>query len=105
MRFPTLAGFVLAGLACQHVGQAAAPPAAAEKPLGAAVGPDDPVITLDGFCADSTPQGGACRTVITRAQFDRLVDALQPGMPLPLRLAVANAYARNLKMSAAAEPR
>jgi hypothetical protein len=105
MRFPTLAGFVLAGLACQHVGQAAAPAAAAEKPLGAAVGPDDPVITLDGFCADSTPQGGACRTVITRAQFDRLVDALQPGMPLPLRLKVANAYARNLRMSVAAQER
>ena len=69
------------------------------------MGPDDPVITLDGFCADPTRPGGACRTVITRAQFDRLVDALQPGMPLPLRLKVANAYARNLKMSAAAQER
>jgi hypothetical protein len=43
--------------------------------------------------------------VITRAQFEKLADALQPGMPLPLRLTVANAYARNLKMSAAAEKR
>src|SRR5271154_2693401 len=110
MRFPTLAGFALAGLVCQQVGQAAALPAAAplaapgETP-GAAVGPDDPVITLDGFCADSTPQGGPCTTVITRAQFDRLVDVLQPGMPLPLRLKVANAYARNLRMSVAARER
>jgi PPIC-type PPIASE domain len=102
---PALARFLLAGLLCQQVGQAATPPAVADKTLGAEVGPDEPVITLDGFCSDSAPQGGACRTVITRAQFDRLVDALQPGMPLPLRLKVANAYARNLRMSAAAQER
>ncbi len=29
------------------------------------VGPDDPVITLKGFCADATLQGDACKTVIT----------------------------------------
>jgi PPIC-type PPIASE domain len=96
MCHPALALFLLAGLLCQQVGQAAAPPDA---------GPDEPVITLEGFCADSTPRVGACRTVITRAQFDRLVDALQPGMPLPLRLKVANAYARNLRMSLAAQER
>jgi hypothetical protein len=101
--------FLLAGLLCQQVGQAATTPAAAGKTLGAevgaAAGPDDPVITLDGFCADSASHGGACQTVITRAQFDKLVDALQPGMPLPLRLKVATAYARNLRMSAAAQER
>jgi PPIC-type PPIASE domain len=105
MRFPSLAGFLLAGLVCHQVGQAATPSAAAEKAPGAEVGADDPVITLDGFCADSTRQGGACSTAITRAQFDRLVEALQPGMSLPLRLKVANAYARNLRMSAAAQER
>ena len=105
MRFPSLAGFLLAGLACQQVGQAARLPTAAEKTPDAEVGPDDPVITLDGFCTDSTRQVGACSTVITRAQFDRLADALLPGMPLPLRLKVANAYARNLRMSAAAQER
>jgi hypothetical protein len=100
-----LARFLLAGLLCQQVGEAATPAPAAEQTLGAEVGPSDPVITLDGFCAHSTPRGGACRTVITRAQFDRLVEALQPGMPLPLRLKVATAYARNLRMSAAAQER
>jgi hypothetical protein len=102
---PGVARFLLAGLLCQQVGQAATSAAAPVKTGAAEVGPDDPVITLDGFCAHSTSQGGACRTVITRAQFDRLVDALQPGMPLPLRLKVANAYARNLRMSAAAQER
>jgi hypothetical protein len=102
---PDLAYFLLAGLLCQQVGQAAPPAAAAEKTRGAEVAPGDPVITMDGFCAHATPRGGACRTVITRAQFDRLVEALQPGMPLPLRLKVATAYARNLRMSAAAQER
>jgi PPIC-type PPIASE domain len=109
MRLPGLAWFLLAGLLCRQAAQAATPPtaaaSAADADVSPDVGPDDPVITLDGFCADSTAQGDACRTLITRAQFDRLVEALQPGMPLPLRLKVANAYARNLRMSAAAKER
>ena len=105
MRLSRPAAFLLAGLVCQQAGQAAASPSAAAKLPGAEVAPDDPVITLDGLCSESTSQGGACSTVITRAQFDRLVDALQPGMPLPLRLKVANTYARNLRMSAAAQER
>jgi PPIC-type PPIASE domain len=103
-RVGRLSGALAFGMACQQSAQPATPPAAAAA-TEAIVAPGDPVITLEGFCADSGGQGGACRTVITRAQFDKLVEALQPGMPLPLRLAVANAYARNLKMSAAAEQR
>ena len=69
------------------------------------VGPDDPVITINGFCADPAIQVNACKTVITRAQFEKLTEALQPGMPLALRLKVANAYARNMRMAAVAEKR
>ncbi len=69
------------------------------------VEPDDPVITLNGFCADLDREGDSCKTTITRAQFEKLTHALQPGMSLPLRLKVANAYARNLRMSATAEKR
>jgi hypothetical protein len=105
MRLPGLARFLLAGLLCQQAAQAAMPPTAAANTAEDEVGPEDPVITLDGFCAESTPRAGACRTVITRAQFDGLVEALQPGMPLALRLKVANAYARNLRMAAAAQER
>ena len=72
------------------------------QPIG---GPDDPVITINGFCRDPLAQKSACKTVISRAQFDKLADALQPGMPLPLRLKVANAYARNMRMASAAEAR
>ncbi len=76
---------------------------ATDKPSEVQVGPDEPVITLDGFCADSLPHDRPCKTVITRAQFEKLTEALQPGMPLELRLKVANAYARMMKMAAAAE--
>ena len=69
------------------------------------VAPDDPVITVNGFCADPAPAGNACKTVITRAQFEKLTEALQPGLSLPLRLKVANAYARMMRMAAAAEKR
>jgi PPIC-type PPIASE domain len=69
------------------------------------VGPDDTVITIKGFCIDTTLQGDACKTLITRAQFEKLAEALQPGMSPAIRRQLATAYARVLKMSAAAEKR
>jgi parvulin-like peptidyl-prolyl isomerase len=104
---------LLASLAWGQVAQPALPPnantpkniPATDKPSEVQVGPDEPVITLDGFCAESSPHDRPCKTVITRAQFEKLTDALQPGMSLELRLKVANAYARMIKMAAAAEKR
>jgi hypothetical protein len=69
------------------------------------VGLGDPVVTLQGFCPDASASGESCTTVITRAQFEKLTTALEPGMPASLRLVVANALARNLRMAAAAEKR
>jgi PPIC-type PPIASE domain len=104
MRFQCLVYVLLAGLT---YGQAAPPisPPAADNAPEVKVGPDDPVITINGFCADPAQRGSACKTVITRAQFEKLTEALQPGMSLSLKLNVANAYARNLRMAAAAEKR
>jgi hypothetical protein len=68
-------------------------------------GPEDPVITVNGFCAGGGRQGDACQTIVTRAQFEQLTEALQPGMPPELRLKVANAYAQMMRMAAAAEQR
>ncbi|MGC2169789.1 MAG: hypothetical protein WA623_00220, partial [Candidatus Sulfotelmatobacter sp.] len=104
MRLQCLVYLLLASLAC---GQAAQPatPSTADNASEVKVGPDDPVITVNDFCADAAQHGDACKTVITRAQFEKLTEALQPGMSLALRLRVANAYARNLRMSAAAEKR
>jgi len=69
------------------------------------VEPDDPVITINNFCADPAQEADSCKTVITRAQFEKLAEALQRGMSLSLRLNVANTYARNLRMATAAEKR
>jgi hypothetical protein len=67
------------------------------------VGPNDTVITIKGFCPGSSEQGDACKTVITRAQFDKLADALQPNMSPAIRRQLATRYAWALKMSADAE--
>lgn len=80
-------------------------PAAADKAPEVKVGPDDTVITLKGFCADATQQGDACKTTISRAQFEKLADALQPNMSPAIRRQLATAYSRMLRMSTAAEKR
>lgn len=77
------------------------PPASAAN-----VSPDAAVITVNGLCekkesskssrvgkADSSPE---CKTVITRAQFEKLVDALNPQMSGPVRKQLAEAYPRLL---------
>jgi hypothetical protein len=71
----------------------------------AAVGPGDAVITVHGFCADEPVSSGPCDTVVTRAQFDKLAEALLPNMPQTLRLKVAGSYARMMRMAAAAQKR
>ena len=116
MRFQYLACLMLAGLAYGQTAPPATPPAAGAKaePSASAMpdkapeikaGPGDPVITLKGLCADSTQQGDACKTVITRAQFEKIADALQPGMPPAMRRQLATRYGWALKMSVAAEKR
>ncbi len=77
----------------------------AEKKESAEVAPDAPVITIDGLCAKPAATAAACKTVVTRAQFDKLADALDPKMPAPRRRQLANAYAQLLVLSETAEKR
>jgi bifunctional DNA-binding transcriptional regulator/antitoxin component of YhaV-PrlF toxin-antitoxin module len=107
---------LLAGFAFGQAAPPATPPAAAvkaeqnasptpDKAPEVKVGPDDAVITVKDFCPDTTLQGDACKTVITRTQFEKLADALQPSMPPARRQQLANFYAQVLRMSVAAEKR
>jgi hypothetical protein len=116
MRFQCLVCLLFAGLVFGQVVPPAPPPATgakAEQPATTApaappevkVEPADAVITLKGFCADATQQGDACKTVITRAQFEKLAEALQPNMSPAIRRQLATAYTRVLRMSAVAEKR
>jgi hypothetical protein len=66
------------------------------------VAPDAPVITINGSCdnppADKTADPN-CKTVITRAEFERILDAIQPNMPPRVRRQFATRYASALVMS------
>ncbi len=69
-----------------------------------AVGMDQPVITLKGACE---PIGGMspsndCVSIITRAQFEKLANALQPDMPAAVKRQMATNYARLLVFADAA---
>jgi len=107
--------FVILLLATLAFGQAAPVPApptpnqpaatATEKPAEPQVAPTDPVITVPGVCADASKTGDACKTVITKEQFEKLANSLQPNMPPPMRRQLAAIYSRALAMSAAAEKR
>ena len=59
------------------------------------VAPDAPVITIQGLCekpANSNATPADCSTVITRADFEKLVNAVQPNMPPQNRKAFATRY-------------
>jgi hypothetical protein len=66
------------------------------------VGLDAPVITINGLCANPPADKAAvfnCKTVITRAQFERLIDAGQPNMPVRARREFATRYSNALVMA------
>jgi hypothetical protein len=97
------------------------PPASAASVL-----PDSPVITIEGMCDhpfDAVTSSGqaraqessaadlakkesggrsagstnsACKTIVTKAQFETLVEALNPQMPAPARRQLAESYPRLL---------
>jgi hypothetical protein len=78
------------------------PPAAADaKPADVSpLPPDAPVITIDGLCdsADKNAASG-CKTVITRAQFEEILNAIGSNMPPAARRQLATRYAGALVMS------
>jgi hypothetical protein len=67
---------------------------------------DKPLITIVGFCDSSSADKGAaskCKTVITEAQFEKVVNAVQPGMPARARREFALRYADAIVMAKKAE--
>jgi peptidyl-prolyl cis-trans isomerase C len=68
------------------------------------VPPDTPVVTLEGVCDHAqVSRTKACKTVITRAQIDSMVEMLTPGASPDARRTFAISYARLLAVSSAAE--
>jgi hypothetical protein len=75
---------------------------AKQAPEASNIPPDGAVITIQGLCdnppADKT-KASDCKTVITRAEFEKLVDALAPNMAPPARRQLATRYAMGLVMA------
>jgi hypothetical protein len=87
----TLAGVVLAQ---SNLSAPGAPAAGATS----SVAPDAPVITVRGLC-DKTAGNTAvadCKTVITRAEFEKLMNAIQPNLPDAAKRQLANGYVQGL---------
>lgn len=64
---------------------------------------DAAVITLPGVCGNATTDKAACKTVVTKQEFEKLVDAVAPNIPPPARRQLATRYATGLAMAAEAE--
>src|SRR5580658_5142749 len=70
------------------------------------VAPDTPVITIHGLCDDSSADetaASSCKTVITQAQFKKVIDAVQPDMRGRARREFALNYADAIVMAKKAE--
>lgn len=80
-----------------------------EQAAASEIPPTAPVITLTGLCPDAPagtdPKSPDCKTVITKAQFEKLIDTLNPKMPPQARQNVAAEYAKMLVLSAEAKKR
>jgi hypothetical protein len=67
---------------------------------------DAPVVTIAGLCenprTDKAPDAN-CKTVITRAEFEKIIDAVQPSMRPRARREFAQTYANALVMAHKAE--
>ena len=57
-----------------------------------------PVITVEGVCGPGAAKAGPCRTVITRAEFEDLVEAVNPRMTKTERRQLAQNYGRMLAL-------
>ena len=79
-------------------------PSGSPSPAVAEISPDTPVMTLEGVCDQPGSRGTKdCKTVITRARIDSLVDALAPDTPPAARRRFAISYARLLAASGVAQ--
>ncbi|MGH9536934.1 MAG: peptidylprolyl isomerase [Terriglobales bacterium] len=81
-----------------------ASPSSATTPKASAAGsitPETAVITIPGLCDKPAPansKSAECKTVVTRAEFERLVDTVAPNLAVPARKQLATQYGMALVM-------
>ena len=72
---------------------------AAKTTTGATIAPGTPVITIAGLCdKPSASKEADCKTVVTRAEFEQLVNAVAPTIAPPARKQLATQYGMALVM-------
>ena len=78
---------------------------AGEAKTESKVAPDAAVITIPGACDKTGADASSpdCKTVVTRAEFEKLVEAVAPNAPTNARRQIANRYASMLAMAKDAE--
>jgi hypothetical protein len=69
----------------------------------AKVAATDPVITISNMCDKPGANNAECKTVVTRAEFEHLMDTVAPNAPPAARRQIASRYAQMLVMSHDAE--
>jgi len=60
-----------------------------------------PIITIEGFCQD--PSAKPCQTVVTKADFEKLMHALDPNMQPQGRQSLADQYSKIVVMAGEAQ--
>ena len=102
-----------------HAGRPATP-APAQPDTAATVAPAAPVITVHGVCNNTAPKrpaaagarktatpaasaSGPCETVITKAQFEKLLETVNPNVPAGMRRNIAQAYVELMAFAQAAQ--
>ena len=110
MRSLCLLSVLCGSMAWAQAKPAANKPADAKpaSPVATAVAPDTPVLTIKGLCSSpkvtsSTSQ--PCETIVTREQFEKLVEAIQPTVDEHSKRQIARAYPEFLVMAHEAEQR
>lgn len=75
-----------------------APKTTSRSAAPAAAGPAQPVITIQNLCVERKPTS-ECKTVVTRADFERLLAAVRPNLPPAARVQLAQKYVELLTFS------
>src|SRR5579864_7412939 len=63
------------------------------------ISPDAPVITIKGVCDKSSTAAADCKTVVTRAEFERIIRTIQPNMPKAQQKQFASRYVNVLLLA------
>ena len=114
MRVSWLVCVLLGTLAWGQAAQNAAPPQAAQAPVGKAQAPmdtsasvpdDAAVITITGVCSTTASTPADCKTIFTKAEFEKLANALWPNATMQQKKQLAGGLPRLMALAKQAKKR